>query len=81
MEVPGHLQSLHAVLCRAYPDGVPAKDYQPLLDFLQRDLSERSLATLVAALTGADVAAVASDSAAIAACTLMAFPGPSTCLC
>jgi hypothetical protein len=66
MEVPGHLDSLRAVLRRAYPDGVPGGDYEPLLDFLQRDLSERSLATLVAALTGAEVTAVASDSAAIA---------------
>jgi hypothetical protein len=66
MEVPRYLDSLHSVSHRAYPDGVPDRDYEPLLDFLQRDLSERSLATLVAALTGAEVAAVASDSAAIA---------------
>jgi hypothetical protein len=70
MKVPGHLEPLLAVLRRAYPDGVPGRDYEPLLDFLQRDLPERSLATLVAALTNAEVADVASDSAAIASAPL-----------
>jgi hypothetical protein len=65
MEVPRYLDSLHSVLHSAYPDGVPDRDYEPLLNFLQRDLSERSLATLVGALTGAEVAAVASDVAGL----------------
>jgi hypothetical protein len=54
---------LLGVLRRAYPDGVPGRDYQPLIEVLQFSLSERSLATLVAALTGADPGAVAADTA------------------
>lgn len=53
------------VLRRAYPKGVPEGDYLPLLEVLQFSMSERSLATLVAALTGADPMAVATDSAGL----------------
>lgn len=61
--VPEHLLPLLGVLRGGYPHGVPDRDYLPLLEVLQFSLSERSLAALVAALTGRDPAAVADDSA------------------
>lgn len=51
------------VLRRAYPDGVPRRDYIPLIEYLQWFMSEQSLAIIVAAVINADPAAVASDSA------------------
>lgn len=67
ISMPGRLRPLLDVLRRAYPTGVPPGDYLALLDFLQWCMSERSLAIIVAALTDRDPAAVASDSAVLAA--------------
>lgn len=61
--VSEHLRPLLEVLRRVYPHGLKERDYLPLLDFLQFSMSERSLATLVAAFTGRQAAAVAADSA------------------
>lgn len=61
--VPLPMLPLLDVLRRAFPNGVPERDYRPLLEVLQFRMSERTLATLVAALTGADRDAVAADSA------------------
>lgn len=66
ISMPGRLRPLLDVLRRAYPNGVPPGDYTALLDFLQWFMSERSLAIVVAAVTGGDPAAVASDSAVLA---------------
>jgi len=65
--VPDRLLPLLRVLRRAYPHGVPGRDYMPLLDLLQWHMSERSLAIVVAALIGGDPAVVADDSAVLAA--------------
>lgn len=65
--VPDRLSALLGVLRRAYPHGIPGRDYMPLLDFLQWHMSERSLAIIVAALTGGDPAVVADNSAVLAA--------------
>ena len=65
--MPQHLRPLLVVLRRVYHHGVPKRDYLPLLDFLQFFMSERSLAAVVAALTGRDPAAVAADSARLSA--------------
>jgi hypothetical protein len=61
--VPEYLLPLLGVLRRAYPHGVPDRDYLALLQVLQFTLSERSLSVLVAALTGKDPATVTDDSA------------------
>jgi Protein of unknown function (DUF3349) len=63
--VPPRMLPLLDVLRRAYPHGVPEGDYLPLLEVLQFRMSERSLATLVAALTGAEPRSVAADSATL----------------
>jgi hypothetical protein len=67
VSMPGRLRPLLDVLRRAYPKGVPQDDYAALLDFLQWFMSERSLATIVAAVIDGDPAAVASESAVLAA--------------
>lgn len=61
--IPSRLRPLLDVLRRAYPNGVPRRDYTPLLEDLQWFMSERSLAIIVAALIDGDPAAVARDSA------------------
>jgi hypothetical protein len=65
--VPDRLLPLLGVLRRAYPHGVPERDYMPLLDLLQWRMSERSLAIIVAALIDGDPAVVAGNSAVLAA--------------
>ena len=42
------LTEVLAVLRRAYPDGLPDRDYLPLLAALAPEFSERNLAELVA---------------------------------
>jgi hypothetical protein len=65
--MPDRLLPLLGVLRRAYPEGVPGRDYMALLERLQWFMSERSLATLVAALIDGEPAAVAEDSAVVSA--------------
>ncbi len=42
--IPEHLRSTHALLTRAYPDGVPGADYFAVLALLYEHLSDRNLA-------------------------------------
>ena len=66
MALPSHLEPDLTTLRRAYPDGVPATDYLPLLVVLGRQFSARHLAALVAELTGGDPVVVDNDAAAAA---------------
>jgi hypothetical protein len=66
ISLPNHLLPPLDVLRRAYPKGVPRRDYTALLDILRWHMSERSLALIVAAVTDGDPVAVATDSAALA---------------
>jgi hypothetical protein len=75
ISVPGRLLPLLGVVRRTYPDGVPPDDYKPLLEVLQWRMSERSLAILVAALTGREPAEVAGDSAVLSAGPADSGPG------
>jgi hypothetical protein len=81
ISVPGRLRPLLGVLRRAYPDGIPRREYPALLDHLQLYMSERSLATIVAALTGAEPAAVAADSAVLSGSPAGSGPGWSAIWC
>lgn len=66
ISVPSYLLPPLGVLRRAYPKGVPRRDYTALLDVLRGHMSERSLALIVAAVIDGDPEAVAADSAALA---------------
>ncbi|WP_433266848.1 DUF3349 domain-containing protein [Micromonospora vinacea] len=57
------LPYLH-ILRRAYPDGLPEKDYLPLLVVISEDFSERGLARLVADFIDGEVVVVENDAAA-----------------
>ncbi|MFJ6165123.1 DUF3349 domain-containing protein [Micromonospora orduensis] len=57
------LPFLH-VLRRAYPDGLPERDYLPLLAVMSEDFSERGLARLVAEFMDGEVVVVENDAAA-----------------
>ena len=67
ISIPSRVRPLLDVLRSAYPDGVPRRDYIPLIEHLQWFMSEQSLAIIVAALINGDPASVASDSAVRAA--------------
>lgn len=60
-----HLEPSLDVLRRAFPDGVPPAEYEPLLRVLDADLSHRNLAELVAELTGYDPSRVDYDHARV----------------
>jgi hypothetical protein len=53
-----------ALLQRAYPDGVPKKDYPAVLVVLGDLLSDRNLAQVVAEFTDDETVVVANDAAA-----------------
>jgi hypothetical protein len=74
--VPDRLLPLLGVLRTAYPHGVSRRDYEPLLEVLQWRMSERSLAIIVAALTGREPAEAADDSAVLSAGPAGSGPGP-----
>lgn len=48
MKIPEHLQTTSAMVARAYPIGVPERDYLPLLFFMTEYFSEENIAILAA---------------------------------
>lgn len=64
MNLPPVLEELLGVLRDAFPHGVPAEDYFPLLAVLAEDMSERSLAALVAELVDGETVVISNDAAA-----------------
>lgn len=61
--IPPHLQPMLALFQRAFPAGVPERDYPALLVVLQGLLSEENLATVVAELIDGETVVVANDAA------------------
>jgi hypothetical protein len=64
MQLAPHLQPVLAALQRAYPRGLPERDYSALLVVLQSLLSEENLAAVVAELVDGERVAAANDAAA-----------------
>ena len=64
MQLAEPLRPVLALLQRAYPDGVPKKDYPALLVVLGDLLSDRNLAQVVAEFTDDETVVVANDAAA-----------------
>jgi hypothetical protein len=64
MKLAEHLQPTLAILRRAYPQGLPERDYMPLLVALEEDLSARNLAAVVAELVDGETVVVENDAAA-----------------
>jgi len=51
-DIPTELASTFAMLSRAFPSGIDADDYRPLLGVLYDEMSHRQLADLIHHLTG-----------------------------
>lgn len=64
MRLAEHLQPMLTLLQRAFPTGVPERDYPALLVVLQGLLSEENLAAVVAELVDSERVVVANDAAA-----------------
>lgn len=64
MRLAEHLRPTLEALRRAYPGGVPERDYLALLVVLQDLLSEENLAAVVAELIDGEKVVVANDAAA-----------------
>jgi hypothetical protein len=58
---PEGLDATCEMLSCAYPDGVPADEYQPLLRVLAEHMSQRQLASAIYACFGGDDATIAND--------------------
>jgi hypothetical protein len=44
LTIPPHLQSTYKLIQCAFPNGIEAVDYEPLLALLSEDMSDRNLA-------------------------------------
>jgi hypothetical protein len=64
MRLAEYLQPVLVLLQRAFPAGVPERDYPALLVVLQDLLSEENLAAVVAELVDSERVVVANDAAA-----------------
>ena len=63
--VAPHLQPIWDLLQRAFPSGVDAEEYLPLLSLLYPHLGDRNLRDLIAAFTGKNSAQVLNDIYAV----------------
>lgn len=59
--IPAHLVSTYQLLQCAFPQGIEAQEYLPLLSILHEDMSDRSLAQVIAEFTGKEYPAVLND--------------------
>jgi hypothetical protein len=60
--IPAHLVSTYQLLHCAFPHGVGTEEYLPLLALLYEQMSDRSLAQVIAEFTGREYHAVLNDS-------------------
>ncbi len=54
-------QSTEELITKAFPDGIEAKFYLPLLTILEPELSDRNLASVIATVTGKEYSQVLND--------------------
>lgn len=59
--IPAHLVSTYQLLQCAFPQGIEEQEYLPLLSILSEDMSDRSLAQVIAEFTGKEYPAVLND--------------------
>ncbi|MBV8887988.1 MAG: DUF3349 domain-containing protein [Chroococcidiopsidaceae cyanobacterium CP_BM_RX_35] len=59
--VPAHLASTYQLLECAFPQGIEEQEYLPLLSILYAQMSDRSLAQVIAEFTGSEYHAVLND--------------------
>lgn len=59
--IASYLKSTYELLKRAYPHGIDAQSYFPLLTLLSNEMSDRNLAEVVSYYTGQEYAMVLND--------------------
>ncbi|OUL33414.1 DUF3349 domain-containing protein [Nostoc sp. 106C] len=59
--IPAHLVSTYHLLECAFPQGIAEQEYIPLLSILCENMSNRSLARVIAEFTGKEYYAVLND--------------------
>lgn len=59
--IPAHLVSTYQLLQCAFPQGIEEQEYLPVLSILYEEMSDRSLAQVIADFTGKDYLAVLND--------------------
>lgn len=59
--IPAHLVSTYQLLQCAFPQGIEEQEYLPLLSILYEEMSDRSLAQVIAEFTGREYYAVLND--------------------
>lgn len=59
--IPAHLVSTYQLLECAFPQGIAEQEYLPLLSILYEQMSDRSLAQVIAEFTGREYHAVLND--------------------
>lgn len=59
--IPAHLVSTYQLLQCAFPQGIEEQEYFPLLLILYEEMSDRSLAQVIAEFTGREYHAVLND--------------------
>ncbi|MEH2251649.1 DUF3349 domain-containing protein [Nostoc sp.] len=59
--IPAHLASTYQLIQCAFPQGIDEQRYLPLLSILYKNMSDRSLAQVVAEYTGKDYHFVLND--------------------
>ncbi len=59
--IPAHLMSTYQLLQCAFPQGIEESEYLPLLSILYKEMSDRSLAQVIAEWMGREYYAVLND--------------------
>ncbi|BAT51892.1 hypothetical protein NOS3756_08230 [Nostoc sp. NIES-3756] len=59
--IPPHLQSAYELIQCAFPNGIEAEDYEPLLALLSEEMSGRNLAEVIACYLGKEYSMVLND--------------------
>ena len=59
--IPAHLVSTYQLLQAAFPQGIEDQEYLPLLSILYEQMSDRSLAQVIAEFTGREYHTVLND--------------------
>jgi hypothetical protein len=61
LTIPPHLQSTYKLIQCAFPNGIKAADYEPLLALLSEEMSDRNLAEVIAYYLGKEYSVVLND--------------------
>lgn len=72
--IPTHLVSTYQLLQRAFPHGLDDDIYLPLLSILYEEMSDRSLAQVIAEYTGRDYYVVLNDVYYVGSNTAVVLP-------